>query len=576
MNPFTEGDLRSRSRYYVIERTTTNGQMLGIINLPPKLETLLKRDSLLHGSVLLALAEFGPWIERSGTPFFPEYTDHGATHIAEVLQTASSLVRDEAWPIFTASDAALLSLATLLHDSAMHLNEDGFLSLVGGAYPAPVLPGDQPWPDMWAEFLSQAAKFDGRTLTRVFGSTEPIHRPAVDPSKWEFRDRLLIGEFLRRHHSQLAHEIASYGVPGPVSNKIRLKNLPSDLGMLAGLIARSHGVRLRDCLKHLSSTDLREYKGVHAVFLMALLRVSDYIQIHQERAPSQLLQVKKLRSPFSEAEWKAHHAILDIRNTHNDPEAIFVHAAPGEVGIYLKLRRLLQGLQAELDSCWAVLGEVYGRFGALADLGLVIRRVRSNLDEESAFAASVTYVPCEAKFDAAGADLLKLLIQPLYGDIPEVGIRELMQNAVDACLELDDYIANTATSDLERPDQSADVVITLENNADGSRYVTVVDRGIGMTPEIVRDYFLKAGASFRRSDTWRRQHESDTGNSRILRSGRFGVGALAVFLLGDEVEVSTRHVSASKGKGVHFNATLDTDEIQLNHCERPIGMGLSR
>ena len=98
--------------------------------------------------------------------------------------------------------------------------------------------------------------------------------------------------------------------------------------MLAGLIARSHGARLRDCLKHLSTTDLREYKGVHAVFLMALLRVADYIQIQQERAPSQLLQVKRLRSPLSEGEWKSHQAILDIRNTHDDPEAIFVQAAP--------------------------------------------------------------------------------------------------------------------------------------------------------------------------------------------------------------------------------------------------------
>ena len=81
---------------------------------------------------------------------------------------------------------------------------------------------------------------------------------------------------------------------------------------------------------------------------------------------------------MSEGESRAHHAVLDIRNTHSDPEAIFVQAAPQEARTYLKLRRLLQGLQAELDSCWAVLGEVYGRFGALANLGLVIRRVRSN------------------------------------------------------------------------------------------------------------------------------------------------------------------------------------------------------
>jgi hypothetical protein len=542
------------------------------MTLPPKLEAVLKGNGLLHGSVLISYAEFKPWLESAGTPFFPEYTDHSSKHIVEVLQTASSLVRDEAWSVLTAGDSALLCLATLLHDSAMHLTEDGFLSLVHDASPPALVPGDERWPDMWAEFLSQAARFDGRKLTTLFGSSEPIHRPAHDPAKWELRDRLLIGEFIRRHHARLAHEIAVNGVPGPTNAPIRLKEVPSDLAGLAGLIARSHGVRLRDCLEHLGATDPREYKGVHAVFLMALLRIADYLQMHQERAPSQLLQVRRLRSPLSEREWQAHDAILDIRNTHNDPEAIFVQAGPKEAHTYLKLKRLLQGLQAELDSCWAVLGEVYGRFGALAKLGLVIRRVRSNLDEEGAFAATAKYIPCEARFDAAGADLLKLLIRPLYGDTPGVGIRELMQNAVDACLELHDFLAQNASfPGPKQPDHSADVVITLERKPDGGRYVIVADRGIGMTPEVVRDYFLKAGASFRRSDAWRQQHESETGESRVLRSGRFGVGALAAFLLGDEIEVSTRHVCAPMNGGVCFAATLDSDEIQLNHCQRPVG-----
>ena len=62
--------------------------------------------------------------------------------------------------------------------------------------------------------------------------------------------------------------------------------------------------------------------------------------------------------------------------------------------------------------------------------------------------------------------------------------------------------------------------------------------GIGMTSSVVLEYFLRAGASFRRSDAWRQQHELAPGESRILRSGRFGVGALAAFLLGDEIEVS--------------------------------------
>lgn len=542
------------------------------MNLPPKLEELLKKDSVLHGSVLVSYAEFSPWLRASGTPFFPEYTDHSATHILEVLNTASSLIRDESWSVLTPSDAGILCFATLLHDCAMHLTEDGFLSLLHNPTWQASLTGERPWPQMWVDFLSEASRFDGRKLTDLFGSNEPVHRPDADPTKWQQRDRLLIGEFVRRHHARLAHEIALSGVPGPAAKRLKLTGVPEDLAGLSGLIARSHGLHLRECLIHLDPTDPREYKGVHAIYLMALLRIADYLQIQAERAPHQLLQVKTLRSPASEREWRTHLSVVDIRHTHADPEALFVQAAPADSKSYLKLKRLLQGLQAELDNSWAVMGEVYGRFSSLAQLGITIRRVRSNLDDEKTFAATVPYIPCDAKFDTAGADLLKLLIHPLYGDHPEFGIRELMQNAIDACLELNDFLAQEPTTPC--PDlthQDADVVITLSQVSKTERYLIVSDRGIGMTSSVVLNYFLRAGASFRRSDLWRQQHEDDRGQSRVLRSGRFGVGALAAFLLGDEIEVSTRHVTVPSGKGISFDARLESEELQLNHFARPVG-----
>jgi hypothetical protein len=543
-----------------------------MMDFPAKLEAVLQGDGSLHGSVLIAFSDFQPWLDASGAPFFPEYTDHSMKHVLEVVRTASSLICDDAWAVITPADAALLCLSALLHDSAMHLSEDGFVTLIS-TRTSTVLRGERPWSDLWADFLSEASRFDGRKLVELFGNSEPIHRPDGDPLRWQLRDRLLIGEFVRRHHSRLAHEIAIAGVPGSGGSRIALAKVPRDLADLAGLIARSHGLDLRDCLKYLDSTDLREYKGVHAIFLMALLRIADYLQMQNERAPKQLLHVRRLHSPISRREWEAHQAVIDIRNTHSDPEAIFVQAAPGDTRTYLKLKRLLNGLQMELDSCWAVLGEVYGRFAPLSSLGLVIRRVRSNLDDEKRFAATVQYIPCDARFDAVGADLLKLLIHPLYGDRPEIGIRELLQNSVDACLELRDYQAQSgrhaAAPDLI--EQDSDVLVMLEQRPDGGRFLAVSDRGIGMTAAVVLDYFLKAGASFRRSDAWRQQHQSADGHSRVLRSGRFGVGALAAFLIGDEMSVSTRHVSVPAEEGISFTAGLDSGEIQLNHAHLPVG-----
>lgn len=115
------------------------------------------------------------------------------------------------------------------------------------------------------------------------------------------------------------------------------------------------------------------------------------------------------------------------------------------------------------------------------------------------------------------------------------------------------------------------MVITLQDRSQDERYVTVSDRGIGMTASVLTNYFLRAGASFRRSEAWRQQHESGAGGSRVLRSGRFGVGALAAFLIGDEIEVSTRHIGTATDSGLAFKATIDSDQIQLNRHVRPVG-----
>jgi molecular chaperone HtpG len=490
------------------------------------------------------------------------------------MTSASGIVLKESWPLVSPGDAAVLVLAILLHDCAMHLTEDGFVSLVDSVSSRSIIPNsdDEPWPVLWSDFLGEASRFDAKKLFGLFGNTEPAHNPGLDPTKWNQRDKMLIGEFLRRHHPRLAHEVALWGVPAVSDNPLRLQGIPNDLADLAGIVARSHGRSIRSCFPYLQRYDLREYKGIHSVFLMSLVRVADYIQAQSDRAPREALQVRRLRSPVSQGEWKAHDAIRDIRYTHEDPEAVFVDAAPPDVKTYLKLRRLLAAVQSELDASWAVLGEVYGRYDELNALGLKLRRVRSNLDDEGVFARSVPYIPTKASFETAGSDLLSLMIGPLYGAHPEIGIRELIQNAVDACREMRDRIKQMPRS--PQPDfldQAADVLVTLTKSTDDEfGWLEVSDKGIGMTASTVQDYFLKAGASFRRSDAWREAHET-SGKSRVLRSGRFGVGVLASFLLGDELEVSTRHVESPPEDAICFAASVDSEEIELRRCTRPVG-----
>jgi len=358
-------------------------------------------------------------------PFFPAYTDHSPSHISDVLSTASSIITDESKELLTSSDIAVLVLGALLHDCAMHLTEDSFRHLVESSkqnLPISLLDRET-WDQLWANFLSEASRFDGRKLRTIFGDNEP-----VDPRKFKAenlteRDKLLIGEFIRTHHARLAHEIALFGVPGPDgNNKLRLPKFTgnyADIPDLIGLVARSHGMPIRETFEYLEKKfNVSDYKGIHTVFLMVVLRVSDYLQVQSERAPKQLLLVKKLRSPISVREWDVHHAVRDIRTTDMDPEALYIDALPANVKSYVRLRWLLDDIQKELDQSWAILGEVYGRLGPLRTLGLTIRRIRSSIDNLEQLSTRVTFLPAQTSFDAAGTDLLKLLVGPLYKNQP--------------------------------------------------------------------------------------------------------------------------------------------------------------
>ncbi len=551
------------------------------MNIPPRLSRILAQNQRLDGAVKLSLSEFEPWFKGSHLPFFPEYTDHGVEHLEEVLVSASSLIRDEAWGILTPGDAAVLILSVLLHDCAMHLSEDSFVALVSSPAGTRSLPlmRDSPWNALWEGFLGEASRFDARKLISLFGDPKPVRRPPLDPVLMEKRDRMLIGEFIRRHHARLAQEIAIFGVPSASPVPLSLQGLgrtsAEDYRELAGLIARSHGFSVRALLPFLEDrfgqAARRECRGVHPTFLMVVLRIADYLQIRAERAPEQLLQVTQLRSPFSQGEWRAHHAIRDVRQSFDDPEAIFIESHPSDVETFFRVKDWCVGIQRELDESWAVLGEVYGRVNELAPLGIVIRRIRSNIEDPRGFEAETGFVPVRARFKSADADLLTLLIKPLYGESSSIGMRELMQNAIDAVRELHQVLKDRgkSTVDVELTDQAADVICAIEQDSGGQHWATVSDRGIGMSTEVVTDYFLTAGASFRRSDYWRRTFEDDAGHSRVMRAGRFGIGALAAFLLGNELNVSTRHIDSSEG--VEFTATVDAEVVPLRHIKRPVG-----
>lgn len=570
------------------------------IDFPRHLKQLLE-DSDLEAPIRVLADRVGEILADNKLVFFPDYTDHGTDHINRVLRSEVDLVPKQVWEgskreseprLLCDADSAVLIGATLLHDIAMHLHPAGFLELVGKESRFRPLPwfkdsheghsSDRPWNELWEDYVREARRFSDRHLSDIIGEPSSLvwkfQDLPLDPGQWERNHCLIIGEFIRRHHSRLAHEIAIYGFPGvPVgSGEDQFPAMGREEGHtlarladLIGLTARSHGMNLRVCKAYLDSSPRHHGTprpmGTAVLYPMALLRVADYLQLDRQRAPAALLQLRNPQSPISVQEWRKHLAVDFVGPATNPRGKMVTVSTDLSLPVYLQLRDLLARLQEEMDHSTSVLDEAYGTLTELGlnQLSLAARRVHSNL-QSSVFRDNLPYVPQRTGF-SADPHLLTLLVEPLYGKQPAVGVRELVQNAVDAVRELEAWCKarDVRVNSLDLPKQDSEVLVTFTKREDGSWFLRVQDKGIGMRADTIQNYFLRAGASFRRDVGCAESFLDKNGQPCAIRAGRFGIGAFAIFLLGPSFWMWTRHVGADSSAGYVLEASAGSQLIEI-------------
>lgn len=523
--------------------------------IPQKFKDILERNQALHTVVLDVVTSFKPIFNDNKLFFFEEYTDHGIKHIESVLAAAEFIISDDYVEHLTAKDIAVLILAIILHDIGMHTEFATFVALIGGKYDAHKTCLDsKTWRELWKDYLAEAKRFSSQQKRNIFGNEQQTFKEPDLTNKDNLTgsDKKLIGEFIRRHHARLAHEIAFNGIVGS-TGKIEFGNekLPPLYREMAGIVARSHGMNLRDTFPYLESIGYASWSnpdGVNVIFLMVVLRIADYIQIDASRVNQFLLKLKTFNSPVSLIENKTHLAIDAINFNQPDSERFDVLCRPIDSSMLVKLQNLFKDIQKELDVSWAVLGEVYGFLPKQPKIKF--RRITSNLDNTT-YLETLAFVPQKVSFQVNN-ELSKLLIAPLYGNRATYGVRELVQNAVDACRE---------RKHLENETYEPKVTVSIEKiDAEKSKF-KIVDNGKGMDVEEIIHYFLAVGMSFRKSLAWRKQFVNDKEQTQINRNGKFGIGVLAAFLIGENLTVKTRKLGETTAYS--FTATLDSEFIEI-------------
>jgi hypothetical protein len=165
------------------------------------------------------------------------------------------------------------------------------------------------------------------------------------------------------------------------------------------------------------------------------------------------------------------------------------------------------------------------------------------------------YTPMDLKFSVDTSAALQLLTgNRLYAD-NRVFLRELVQNAVDAC-----HLR-------KRLEPSYDPAISIRFNDDIS-IVTVRDNGIGMDRQWIEKYFLTIGISLYQSTEVRNAHQ----RSRIDLSfiSQFGIGFLSSFLVADKIVIKTRKV---RGPGLKITITNLRDYFDVRALEEDFDPG---
>ncbi|MFF5014778.1 caspase family protein [Streptomyces sp. NPDC001165] len=150
-----------------------------------------------------------------------------------------------------------------------------------------------------------------------------------------------------------------------------------------------------------------------------------------------------------------------------------------------------------------------------------------------------------ARFSLAQTEIRRLLMgEKLYDGEPELALRELYQNAMDACRYREMRVRYLHGLGKE-PAQWAGRIRIEVGEDDQGRYVECVDNGVGMTVDQLKNTFTRAGRRFDQSHAFRREQAAWLRHDRSLRlypNSRFGIGVFSYFMLADRMTIVTRPV----------------------------------
>ncbi|MFE2600008.1 ATP-binding protein [Streptomyces sp. NPDC059396] len=445
----------------------------------------------------------------------PEFTVHDISHVDALWETAALVCGDQVK--LNPAEAFVLGCAFVLHDAAMGM------AAYGTTVPEAI--GERRWRD-----LVSVTYFHRRGCWP--GEAELDTPPAEIAEACQ-------AQAIRETHADQARLLVDQEWRSSAGNQVLLiqnLQLREAYGPLIGKLAASHWWpvdALAEQFRHPQGSPVWQPVewNIEPLKLACILRLADAAQVDSRRAPTVL---STLRAPqgVSRDHWRFQEHMGRPRRegdriTYTSLRSFRTH----EAGSWWLALDYLRGIDKELRQVDALLHD--SRRERLA-----VRAV-AGVDSPERFAELFPvegWRPIDATVKVSDVPGLVSSLggEQLYGEEPEVALRELIQNAQDAVL------ARHAMEG-EFPDGRIDVRLTEQ---EGRWTLEISDNGVGMDEEALVHGLLDFGTSGWSSSRIRRRLRG-LADGGFQPGGRFGIGFFSVFLLGDQVELVTRRYEGS-------------------------------
>jgi hypothetical protein len=264
-------------------------------------------------------------------------------------------------------------------------------------------------------------------------------------------------------------------------------------------------------------------------FVAGCLRLADILDFDRERTPAVLyyyflpagLNISEDRSAF---EWSKH---MSISHWHIQKDTLLFRGRCRNHMVHHGIIHFCRIIKEEILATLSI-------FNADTIRSFVLPNdVTTDIHAEG-----YTYVPY--RFELDEDRIYRLLMGgSIYND-PLHAIRELLQNAVDACA-LRDALSRLYNRGMT-PSSSERIHLIYSEPAFDHDCATleIIDTGTGMDESIIRNWFLKVGRSYYSSADFNRFRLSlRKQNLDFAPVSEFGIGFLSTFLLSEQVDIET-------------------------------------